>query len=79
MSNGSQLWLSVEKQTNSKQGARKGGGEDKTETQLRGSGKESKERGQKVVREGTQKHNGDTPRQIELPAWSEERRFEADR
>lgn len=65
------------KQTANK--ARERGGKDKTETQLRGSGKESKERGQKVVREGTQKHNGDTPRQIKLPAWSEERRFEADR
>ena len=65
------------KQTADKVGERGGG--DKTETQQHGSGKESKERWQKVVREGTQKHNGDTPRQIELPAWSEEWRFEANR
>ena len=47
---------------------------DKTETQQRGSKKESKERRQKIVREGTQKHNADTPRLIELPAWREETR-----
>ena len=66
-------------ETNKQQTRWEKGGGDKTETQQRGSGKESKERGQKVVREGTQKHNGDTPRQIELPAWSEEWRFEANR
>ena len=66
---GSQLSLSVEKQISSKQGGTKGG------TKLKCNSAEARRRAKRGGKNcKRRKHNGDTPRQIELPSWREETR-----